>query len=892
MRRIGKRFSVVLVLALLCSILVSPAYVSGSTIQKEADAPISSGDFTPQHGKTYVEPTNGFTDGNPAYYLVTHNQDKENDRTVKYKNAEYPLAGVAVVPKDFNFHTQKASDGVRILSYEGPGNITVFFDEGVYNDTNTTNYTALSRPNNSYIGLGKDGNGESTTTITRDVRTDAPVAGLMVRNLFYHPNLYFENLKFDGKNADMVPVQYRQNGRDVKNRGEALIFINGSHTQATDGFVMRDIVIENVGDTDSSNDYSLIWGMFPDANSYRKNVAINIHFNPGTVNLENITVRNTRTALGLGAVTVSDSPASYLKNIKIDMSGAHETAYPVKVETTATHRNNPAFLGFGNHSTVVSSLSVSNVANSANDSIYVQDYQYKYVGLPDDYIYAVWNTTNGGLASASFNAYKKIRPASANTAIHDLKDHYWVVDADSSVTIEEQLSAILKVMNYTAVDVATPRSPRANIKIFSSSSIPSFTVPDGYASLDTHIVAVPTAETLYSSKTLVPTVADIEIKLPANNQVKLYNFDFFTNPKYTMYEAIEGITPLTTLADPADLENGTYDFSGYPNYQDYKPAATVSAKVTNSSTDTFVNCQFAVLASALEIENPPAELVVGTPVTLTHKLTESKTLATVGSEVSEIDDPEVLWFSSDESVVTVDATGKVTPVAEGEVTLFVKAKDTYNNGEIEKPFASIKLNVVKKFNLTTFVDGGNGSVSEGKTGLSEGSIETVTFTPDQGYEIDSVTVNGIPVTVTGNSIQLTMNEDKDVVVRYKKIPVFLTTKWLDIATNAELKTSVTALQTEAAGKIDGYTYVRSETDAVGNVTHYFKKIVIPSQSTGKIVKPSSNSTGTKLPPAEKLMPRTGEESTASMWAGFMLIAVAGAIYVFYRKKSGADEDLN
>lgn len=47
------------------------------------------------------------------------------------------------------------------------------------------------------------------------------------------------------------------------------------------------------------------------------------------------------------------------------------------------------------------------------------------------------------------------------------------------------------------------------------------------------------------------------------------------------------------------------------------------------------------------------------------------------------------------------------------------------------------------YSLTTQVNGGNGTISASKAGLAAGSHETIVFTPDSGYEIDTVTVNSV-----------------------------------------------------------------------------------------------------------------------------------------------------
>ncbi len=742
-----------------------PGLIHASTTQKPGKAPASNGDFTPVHGADYVDATNTFTDGDPLYYLATHDPDKESLTEIEYNGKTYPLQGVAVVPDSFDFSTQEASDGAKIFAHNGPSNITIFFDEGVYNDELTTHYTAFSRPNNSYVGLVN-----GTVTISRDPRTSPGVVdGLMERYLLYHKNLYFENLIFDGKNCDMVPVTYRDGSSYPKNRGEALIFINGSHNRGADGLVMRNIVIQNVGDGNHDNNMQYFWG-WPLEGTMRKNVAINIIYNPGQVNLENITIQNVETDHYLGVVSVQDSSDTYLKNIYINMGAAPNDTVPIKVETTSGNVGAGPALDYPNHKTVMQNITVTNVADPAYDMIYVQDYRYNYVSVPDNYRFAAWNISNGHTSAPAFVVYKNLIPATNNIAIHDINDGYWVVDANSEdVSIEKQLSDILSVINYTDDNVPSAKAPRAYIKMYSSEEIPKFKVPDGYSEMEVHIVAVPTGSTLYSSTELVPTVSDIVITLPDTNSVTLYNFDFYANAKYTMYEAIEGITPLTLadLNDPADKAKGTYDFSGYPNYADYAPTDNVAAKVTNSTSNTFVNCKFVVLASEIEITDAPAELVVGKTSDLNHKFTESKTLDEELTSTADIDDDEVKWFSSDETIATVDSEGVVTPLAEGEVTIFLKAVDSYNNGEIEKPFDSITFKVVKRFNLITSVDGGNGTISESKTDLLKDSSETVTFTPNAGYEINKVTVNGVEVEVTGNSLTLVMDEDKEVVVSYK-----------------------------------------------------------------------------------------------------------------------------
>ena len=71
---------------------------------------------------------------------------------------------------------------------------------------------------------------------------------------------------------------------------------------------------------------------------------------------------------------------------------------------------------------------------------------------------------------------------------------------------------------------------------------------------------------------------------------------------------------------------------------------------------------------------------------------------------------------------------------------------------------------------------------ESKIGVVEGTKVEITFTPNAGYMIDKVLVNTVETTVTGNKIELTVNEEIEVKVSYKKIPFTVTVEDVDGAT--------------------------------------------------------------------------------------------------------------
>ena len=114
------------------------------------------------------------------------------------------------------------------------------------------------------------------------------------------------------------------------------------------------------------------------------------------------------------------------------------------------------------------------------------------------------------------------------------------------------------------------------------------------------------------------------------------------------------------------------------------------------------------------------------------------------------------WVVESGSATLEDANSETTTFRMPDSEVSVKA--TYKNAP------------VTTYSLTTQVNGGHGTISASKTGLTEGSTETVIFNPDDGYEIDIVTVNGVATDVLSNILNVTMDADKTVIVTYKAIP--------------------------------------------------------------------------------------------------------------------------
>ena len=83
----------------------------------------------------------------------------------------------------------------------------------------------------------------------------------------------------------------------------------------------------------------------------------------------------------------------------------------------------------------------------------------------------------------------------------------------------------------------------------------------------------------------------------------------------------------------------------------------------------------------------------------------------------------------------------------------------------------IEVDTKDIFNIITKVNGNGGKIKSSKSSVVEDSNEKVkfTFTADTGYMIDEVLVNGVETPVTNNELELSINKNTTVEVRYKKI---------------------------------------------------------------------------------------------------------------------------
>ena len=255
-----------------------------------------------------------------------------------------------------------------------------------------------------------------------------------------------------------------------------------------------------------------------------------------------------------------------------------------------------------------------------------------------------------------------------------------------------------------------------------------------------------------NNKFLMPD-SDVEVKAifeedapPAPDE---YTVRFNANGGGGTMADVTGVSGSYTLPACGFTEPEGKQFKGWSTSADGSVISGTTYEVSSDTTFYAIweNKEYSVIVTdgkaTIGAGSEISKAVQGTTITLTANAAPDgkvfdKWVVESGSTTLEDANSETTTFIMPNSEVSVKATYKNAPVA------------TYS--------------------LTTQVNGGHGTISASKTGLTEGSAETVIFTPDDGYEIDIVTVNGAAAEVLSNILNVTMDADKTVIVKYKAIP--------------------------------------------------------------------------------------------------------------------------
>lgn len=168
-------------------------------------------------------------------------------------------------------------------------------------------------------------------------------------------------------------------------------------------------------------------------------------------------------------------------------------------------------------------------------------------------------------------------------------------------------------------------------------------------------------------------------------------------------------------------------------------------------------------------ENPKADLESGT-------YTENKILTL--SAAQELED---IYYTTDGSEPTIESTKYTNPISitgeEGKVkTIVIKARviRQYRN-DIMSDICTFTYTIdltgsapVKDYTITALTSGGGSISPSGSIKVTEGQEQTFTITPMEGYEIDTVKVDGIAVTASSSYTFTGVMANHSIEVTFKK----------------------------------------------------------------------------------------------------------------------------
>ena len=142
------------------------------------------------------------------------------------------------------------------------------------------------------------------------------------------------------------------------------------------------------------------------------------------------------------------------------------------------------------------------------------------------------------------------------------------------------------------------------------------------------------------------------------------------------------------------------------------------------------------------VEIAPVE-VPATDVTLSESslvLNAGETAQLTAAVVPEATTDKLVWSSADESVATVDANGLVTAVGPGRTVITAAAGNVKAECSVTVRGGSVDVGPTYEIELDEGIVGGE--IKTSLTNASAGSTIRVTATPDAGYELAYITVDG------------------------------------------------------------------------------------------------------------------------------------------------------
>ena len=695
-------------------------------------------------------------------------------------------------------------------------NTTIFFKPGNYS-ADLGNYVLFYMKNLSLIGLE-----DTPDSVIFDLGPAAGYTDRCYRNLI-REEFYISNITLDAKGRSVIASS--------NSTGEHYIHIarvkNSDNSYSVSNDVFNNVVIKGVHNSTYNN---------------ARNVAINI-IHADTVIFNDVTIEDCTSNSNYAPIQVNNSSENIYFN-NLTLNEVHGSQGFIKVEDGSTYTDYNIESVF-----FTGKLVFSNMTNN-DEAIYIQDYKYNAIAFPSGvYRYAQLNNSSSGCIVLSSDM-----PDANNYVIFDLKDNTFVVEKDITLSEEKQIQNIVNTITFIqkAKNITTTNTTATiyNIKYEVGDNLGSIVLPEikssftlsnssyiGYwENIKLNIIPVSNLDNDIRTKevfTFDQTNSGSSISLPANNnRYTLFNIDFNEVEKCTLQEVIEGITPLSSVTDPYESFYGNYNDLTYTEYSSSK-----SPLVPNATDDTFQSCIFTSLVNRIEITGISSmpKWYVGDERCLTVNLTDTNDNSFTYHSITGEDCNKntandgllvVKWFSTDDSIATVDIdTGKVTVVGIGTVTIVAKAADEYNNGEVEKPWATYTLiSNPEAYSVSYNVNGGSGNIND------EMATYNSSFTLNSGSGLSMIGhhLSGWNTALDGSGTSYNLSESF----------VYMLTEDLDlyaIWTANDYDVSVISNHVSVSGVDNGDSYVYGSTIefSVEAENGYFDVIVMKALGGGE-----------------------------------------------------------
>ena len=325
------------------------------------------------------------------------------------------------------------------------------------------------------------------------------------------------------------------------------------------------------------------------------------------------------------------------------------------------------------------------------------------------------------------------------------------------------------VVNKTDVNI----SGLSNNETFTYDGNPK--MPTGTISVNAGTVNVSDLEVLYKgtgsttySSTEAPTNAGtytVTYKVPDTNANYAGTFSVAFNIKKAQLEKV-------TLVENTFEYTGDEIVSDGSNFDSNKMNVSGDIKATNVGN-------YSIAVSLKDKDNYEWKDGTTADLVLNWSITQATPDYTVPTDLTGVKGETLNDVTLPDRFTWNDATVVLTAGTHTYKATYTPV-DTTNYKTITD--IDIEVYVKDKFDVITSVNGGNGSITPSKIGVIENTKVEITFTPDEGYMIDKVLVNTVETTITGNKLELTVDEEKEVEVTYKKIPFTVTVKDVDGAT--------------------------------------------------------------------------------------------------------------